>query len=224
MSSRASSAVRERVGEAQRRPRRAAGLARVSTSPSRSSVPSAPRRASQLERQVAQRELVEDVLPLAGIEQVRHHRGVVVERPRASSVAARASAPWRGARPAAARRPPTARRARRAPRRREQLGVDVRGVVAVREPEPAQRAAYRRAVPARLERERLVARRELARSAASTAAGVAHHVDLDVEDVGLGDGGGRRRLAERLRAAGAAACGTRAGRTARAPRSRSHAP
>ena len=45
------------------------------------------------------------------------------------------------------------------------------------------------------ERERFVARRELA-EALEHRGGVAHHVDLDVEDVGLGDGRGRRRFAE----------------------------
>ena len=43
----------------------------------------------QLDRQVAQREIFERVLPFTGVEQVRHHRGVVLERRKRS----RAS-PW----------------------------------------------------------------------------------------------------------------------------------
>ncbi len=59
----------------------------------------------ELEREVPQREIFELVLPLTGIEQVRHHRGVEIEGVQLLA-AARGSAPWRGARRAADSRGP----------------------------------------------------------------------------------------------------------------------
>ena len=51
----------------------------------------------ELDREVAAREIFERVLPLARIEEVRHDRGVVLERPQVD-VQTRARAPWPGAR------------------------------------------------------------------------------------------------------------------------------
>ena len=132
--------------------------------------------------------------PRRGIEQVRHHRGVVLQRARVDVEAVhQLLRSMRDERWPALRQQ---RRERVAYRRvAQQVGVDVRGALTVREPDGAQRARDRRAVPARLQRERLVARRELAEPLEHRG-GVAHHVDLDVEDVGLGDGRGRRRFPE----------------------------
>ena len=83
---------------------------------------------THLERQVAQGELVEDVLPGRGIEQVRHHRGVVLQRARVD-----VEAVHQLLRAMRDQRWPALRQQRReclADRRlAQQFGVDVRGAV-----------------------------------------------------------------------------------------------
>ena len=96
-------------------------------------------RRTHLERQVAERKIVEHVLPGGGIEEVRHHRGVVLQRARVDIETVHQLL-----RSVGDQRRPTCRQQHdeRIPHRRvaQQLGVDVRGAIAVREPDGAQRA------------------------------------------------------------------------------------
>ncbi len=99
----------------------------------------------QLDRQVAPGEIVERVLRLAGIEEVRHQRGVVRERPEIEPRRDRARAPWRrGRRSGGSDRARPALRALREPSGcAEKLGVYIGDDAVDRDREPEQRAQPR---------------------------------------------------------------------------------
>ena len=138
MSSRASSASRERGGETQHDRGAPAGLLDLGLR-RRSRACPARRRATQLEPRGSAARGLEEVLPLAGIEEVRHHRGVVGERADVDAEPVhQLLRPVRDERRAARR--DERRRARRAPSASSRsVAVDVRDVA--RRSRPRCRAA-----------------------------------------------------------------------------------
>ena len=165
----------------------------------------------ELDREVAPGEILERVLPLARIEQVRHQRGVVLERPQVDVQAVRELlGPVRDEGGLGAARERLELLADL--RRREQLGVDVG-----RRRRPVANASADEVAAARA---RPAHRASAATRGAVLAAcndgergvGVARDDALDLERLDLGRGSAAApRVAERVEDARAAACGTRAG-------------
>ena len=135
-----------------------------------------------LQREVPQGQVLEPVLPFRGIEQVRHHRGVVVQR---AHVGVQPVHELLGA--VRDQRRPTGAdeflRARPTPRRRATSAPSTYATRpdAVGERQPDDLTLTRRTVPSRFERDRCFRPPRPSRTRATTGLGIAQDLDVRVE-------------------------------------------